>query len=75
LPFQQIVGDRFVFQSEVLFGGSAADIGRPSSPSWRGPCSDIAQNIPTAINWLLRVDGDTDSRPIITTQIRLSHRA
>jgi chemotaxis protein MotB len=67
----QIVGDRFVFQSEVLFGSGSADLGiegQAKLAELAKTLIDIAQKIPTGIDWLLRVDGHTDSRPISTEQ-------
>lgn len=63
----QIVGDRFVFQSEVLFESGSADLGFEGRDQLRqlaGLLLDIAREIPTDINWVLRIDGHTDIRPI-----------
>lgn len=67
----RVVGDRFVFQSEVLFSGGQADISTQGS----GEITKLAeailqleQEIPPEINWVLRIDGHTDSRPISTAQ-------
>jgi chemotaxis protein MotB len=67
----RIVGDRFVFQSEVLFDTASADIG----PAGRDQLDTLAttlilimKEIPSDINWVLRVDGYTDKRPISTPQ-------
>ena len=63
----QIVGDRFVFQSEVLFAPGQADIG-PTGQSQLAQLAvalaDIAAKIPDDINWVLQVDGHTDNLPI-----------
>ena len=60
----QIVGDRFVFQSEVLFAPGQADIG-PTGQSQLAQLAvalaDIAAKIPDDINWVLQVDGHTDN--------------
>jgi chemotaxis protein MotB len=63
----RIVGDRFVFQSEVLFDSGSAEIG----PAGRDQLDTLAttlilimRDIPTDINWVMRVDGHTDKRPI-----------
>jgi len=67
----QIVGDRFVFQSEVLFDSGSAVLGAEGETKLAELAKtliDIAQKIPTGIDWLLRVDGHTDSRPISTPQ-------
>ena len=63
----QIVGDRFVFQSEVLFAPGQADIG-PTGQSQLAQLAvalaDIAEKIPDDINWVLQVDGHTDNLPV-----------
>ena len=68
-PDIRIVGDRFVFQSEVLFGsGSAAleEEGRPQLLQVSDTLKAISEQIPDDIDWVLRVDGHTDKRPIDT---------
>jgi chemotaxis protein MotB len=70
-PDIRIVGDRFVFQSEVLFQPGSADLGpeaRHELDLLAGALRDIAAKIPTEIPWVLRVDGHTDKRPISTLQ-------
>ncbi len=70
-PDIQIVGDRFVFQSEVLFDvGSAeiADAGKQQLSQFARTLLEIAAKIPNDIDWILRVDGHTDKRPINTYQ-------
>lgn len=65
----RVVGDRFVFQSEVLFasGDSALnDAGRAQLTRLAGALKEIAAKIPADVNWILRVDGHTDIRPIAT---------
>ena len=63
----QIVGDRFVFQSEVLFAPGQADIG-PTGQNQLSQLAvalaDIAVKIPDDINWVLQVDGHTDNLPV-----------
>jgi chemotaxis protein MotB len=61
------VGDRFVFQSEVLFAPGQADISAEGTPDLDALAEAILQledEIPTDINWVLRIDGHTDIRPI-----------
>ncbi|GAB3125936.1 peptidoglycan -binding protein [Novispirillum itersonii] len=69
----RIEGDRFVFQSEVLFPSGSADL-QPAGQQQLGRLArtllDIAKTIPADVNWILRVDGHTDSRPIATPQFR-----
>ena len=63
----QIVGDRFVFQSEVLFAQGQAEIGPQGQEQLAKlaiTLADIAQKIPGDINWILQVDGHTDNVPI-----------
>jgi len=65
----QIVGDRFVFQSEVLFpSGSAAlqPSGEKQLASVAQRLIEISSKIPKDINWVLQVDGHTDNKPINT---------
>jgi chemotaxis protein MotB len=70
-PDIRIVGDRFVFQSEVLFSPGSADLGpeaRQELDLLAGALREIAGKIPPEIAWVLRVDGHTDKRPINTLQ-------
>ena len=63
----QIVGDRFVFQSEVLFAPGQADIGVTGQSQLTQlalALADIAAKIPPDINWVLQVDGHTDDLPV-----------
>lgn len=67
----RIVGDRFVFQSEVLFPSGSASLqeaGAQSLDSLADTLLEIAAEIPEEIDWILRVDGHTDKRPIRTSQ-------
>jgi chemotaxis protein MotB len=70
-PEIRIVGDRFVFQSEVFFDrGSAAlrNEARPELDKLAAALLDLETKIPADIAWVLRVDGHTDVRPIATPQ-------
>ena len=63
----QIVGDRFVFQSEVLFSSGSAELGvlgKAQLTHLANILQGISKNIPSKINWILRVDGHTDRIPI-----------
>jgi chemotaxis protein MotB len=63
----EIVGDRFVFQSEVLFAQGQAEIaakGQDQLAELAVALADIATKIPEDINWVLQVDGHTDDVPI-----------
>ncbi len=64
----RIVGDRFVFSSEVLFPSGGADLsfaGRQQIADIALLLRDLAGEIPSEINWVLQVDGHTDNVPII----------
>lgn len=65
----RVVGDRFVFQSEVLFGSGSAEIeleGQKQLTQLAKTLIEIAKKIPKGIDWVLRVDGHTDKIPIRT---------
>ena len=67
----RIVGDRFVFQSEVLFAPGNAELGDAAKQRLDpviAALKAISEKIPTDINWVLRVDGHTDRRPISNAQ-------
>ena len=67
----RVEGDRFVFQSEVLFGSGSANLvgaGRDQISRLATTLKDIASRIPNDIDWVLRVDGHTDRIPIHTAQ-------
>ena len=66
-PGIRVVGDRFVFESSVLFDSGKADItpaGRPSLDDLASAILDLEREIPPEIPWILRVDGHTDKHPI-----------
>ncbi len=66
----QIVGDRFVFQSEVFFDSGSAEIspeGLASLDKLASALLQLERKIPKNINWVLRIDGHTDIRPIATS--------
>ena len=70
-PGIQIVGDRFVFQSEVLFESASAEIGESGQAQLEqlaNGLKEIALKIPPDINWILRIDGHTDQIPIFTAK-------
>ncbi|ODT26584.1 MAG: hypothetical protein ABS35_10520 [Kaistia sp. SCN 65-12] len=67
----RIVGDRFVFQSEVLFGAGEAtisDAGRTEMAKLAAVIKELISQIPADVNWVLRIDGHTDKRPINTPE-------
>ncbi|WP_126982360.1 peptidoglycan -binding protein [Brucella melitensis] len=66
----RIVGDRFVFQSEVLFPTGSAEINPKGQVEMKKLADAIIQlnrEIPDDINWVLRVDGHTDNVPLAGT--------
>jgi chemotaxis protein MotB len=70
-PDVRIVGDRFVFQSEVLFPAGQATLKPEASGEIDRIASalvDLNKEIPPDIPWVVRVDGHTDTRPINTAQ-------
>ena len=63
----RIVGDRFVFESSVLFATGSARLGEAGQAQIRQlaeTLQEISARIPDNVSWLLRVDGHTDQRPI-----------
>jgi len=76
----QIKGDRFIFQSEILFESGSSDIqagGRVALSLIAKTLIDLSSQIPTDLNWILQVDGHTDKIPIATPRFpsnwELSH--
>ncbi len=62
-----IKGDRFVFQSEVLFAPGSADLnedGILEMGRFAEILTDISEDIPGDVDWILRIDGHTDRRPM-----------
>jgi len=69
-PDIRVVGDRFVFQSEVFFDSGAAVLrpeGRAELDKLAAALLDLEKQIPLEINWVLRVDGHTDTRQLSAT--------
>ena len=65
----QIVGDRFVFSSEVLFPSASANVsegGREQLTRLADTLRTLAKEMPDDLPWVLQVDGHTDLRPIST---------
>jgi chemotaxis protein MotB len=68
-PDIRIVGDRFVFQSEVFFDSGVAVLrpeGRAELDKLAVALLELDKQIPSSISWVLRVDGHTDTRPLTT---------
>lgn len=69
-PGIEVQGDRFVFQSEVLFRSGSARLepqGRERLAEFARTILDLAAEFPEDVDWVLRVDGHTDRRPIVDT--------
>jgi len=69
-PDIRVVGDRFVFQSEVFYDSGQATLrpeGRAELDQLAGALLDLEKQIPSEINWVLRVDGHTDTRQLSAT--------
>lgn len=67
----RVVGDRFVFQSEVLFDAGQAAIspeGQTELAKLASAIKELQTQIPDDVNWVLRIDGHTDKRPINTPE-------
>jgi chemotaxis protein MotB len=73
-PDIRIVGDRFVFQSEVFFDSGKATLDKPEGRAELDKLAsaliELDRRIPGEIAWVLRVDGHTDVRPINSPQFR-----
>ncbi len=70
-PDIRVVGDRFVFQSEVLFDSGQATVnpaGDAELDKLASAIVELEHEIPPEIPWILRVDGHTDKRPIQSAQ-------
>jgi chemotaxis protein MotB len=66
-PEVRIVGDRFVFQSEVLFPVGSAELSAAGTQQLREIAKvllDVSQRFPSGLAWILRVDGHADRSPI-----------
>ena len=65
----QIVGDRFVVSSELLFASGSDELtlaARPQLDKLAQTLRELTAEIPAEIDWVLRIDGHTDRRPINT---------
>ena len=66
-----IIGDRFVFQSEVLFASASDELGLEGHDrlaKFARILREVMVEIPKDLPWILQVDGHTDSRPITTAR-------
>jgi chemotaxis protein MotB len=69
----QVVGDRFVFQSEIFFDSGSADLtpaGYSELDKLATALHELEGRIPKELAWVLRIDGHTDIRPISTSTFR-----
>ena len=63
----RVVGDRFVFQSEVLFPSGQALMtveGLAAIDQLAQAINEVGRQIPPEVDWVMQVDGHTDARPI-----------
>lgn len=63
----KVVGDRFIFESDILFGSCSATLGEAGKVELNKLATallDIQGDIPTEVNWVLRVDGHADASPL-----------
>lgn len=70
-PDIRVVGDRFVFQSEIFFDAGQAVLkpeGRAELDKLAAILIDLGREMPPDLPWILRVDGHTDNRPIRSPQ-------
>jgi chemotaxis protein MotB len=66
----RVVGDRFVFSSEVLFTAGSADLAPEGQTQIAGVVeilNEVSGQIPSSIDWIIRVDGHTDNVPLNST--------
>jgi chemotaxis protein MotB len=66
----RVVGDRFVFSSEVLFNAGSADLAPEGQAQIAGvveSLNEVMGQIPPSIDWIIRVDGHTDNVPLSGT--------
>jgi chemotaxis protein MotB len=73
-PDIRVVGDRFVFQSEVFFDTGKATLDKPEGRAELDGLAtallELEKKIPGEIPWVLRVDGHTDVRPMNSPQFK-----
>ena len=67
----KIVGDRFIFESELLFNSGSALLQKKGEEKLKEiglTLKEITTNIPKDIDWIIQVEGHTDKNPINTSQ-------
>jgi chemotaxis protein MotB len=70
-PDIQVVGDRFVVPTDILFDTGSAELAPDAQASMAKlakTLNEVAAEIPSSLDWVLRIDGHTDKRPIHTDQ-------
>ncbi|HEV7462802.1 MAG TPA: peptidoglycan -binding protein [Methyloceanibacter sp.] len=70
-PDFEVVGDRFVFASDVLFDSGSAELKPEATPQLDKLADALKQleiQIPSDIAWVMRIDGHTDIHPIATPE-------
>lgn len=63
----KVVGDRFIFESDILFGSCSSTLGEPGKielTKLAAALLEIQSDIPAEVNWVLRVDGHADATPL-----------
>jgi len=75
----KVVGDRFIFESDILFGSCSATLGEQGKTELNKLAAallDIQDDIPAEVNWVLRVDGHAtrrrSARPALHSSIPIS---
>ena len=69
----RVVGDRFVFESEVLFPSGSATLtpeGTGAMDKMAEAIVELQKEIPSDIDWALQINGHTDARPISNPEFR-----
>ena len=67
----KVVGDRFIFESELLFDSGSASLqleGKEKLKQIGLTLKETTMNIPDDIDWIIQVEGHTDKNPINTEQ-------
>lgn len=67
----RVVGDRFVLPTDILFDSGSAELGPDAQDrlaTLAQTVKEVAAEIPSSLDWVLRIDGHTDKRPIRTAQ-------
>ncbi len=65
----QVVGDRFIVPTDILFDSGSAELAPAAQDrldSLAATVREVSSEIPSSIDWVLRIDGHTDRRPIHT---------